>query len=168
MCFTCTNDPQKIYWTTQLGSVNLVSENPENFERKSSKSSSEKYSSRVVLSYVCELSLNSMNCHWYQWGFGWDEETNYKLCKLIQYIRKYNSVWSSVVPALTGDITGCPLSQLFLSVPWGSGESCCLLLSVFLHRRCIRNWDSITSHLSMSPLNWIVITVPFLLDLWSP
>lgn len=97
---------------------------------------------------------------------GWRDK-HYKLCKLIQYVQNHNLIWSSVVPAMTADIMGCPLSQLLLSVPCRSGESCCLLLSVFLCRRCIRNWDFITSHLSMSPLNWIVISVPFLLPTYE-
>lgn len=120
------------YQTMQLLSVNLPSENHGNLERKKSKSPSERYSSRAVLSYRAFV-----NCHWNQWGFWWDEEAHATNCASWSNTSE-NRIWSG--PQCANYIWGhYSLAQLLLSVPCRSGESCCLLVLLFPHRRCIRN-----------------------------
>ena len=111
-----------------------------------------------------------MNCYWSQRGFWWDEAartTNYTSWSNTSE----NSNWSS--PQCTsytwGHYLGCPLAQLLLSVPCRFGEPCCLLVICF-HAGDASEvvWDSTTSQLSMSPLDRIPVTIPFLLHLWSP
>lgn len=83
------NDPGMLLPNHTVAVSKLTKRKPWEFRKKRIKMTFR--TSRAVLNY-----LAFVNCHRNQWSFWWDEEAHSTNCKLIQYIREQNLIWSSV------------------------------------------------------------------------